>query len=101
LVIKVSRDPAENTSTSPLGMALAELDELADAEAEVDVEAVLEELLLHPAMASPVHAMASKATTGVEFWNPTRSSRRSSRPSARLATWAAPRGSRRRTARSR
>jgi hypothetical protein len=64
LVIRVSRDPAENTSTSPLGIALAELDELADAEVEVDVEAVLEELLLHPATARPVHAMASRATTG-------------------------------------
>jgi hypothetical protein len=41
------------------------LDELAldDAEAEAEVD----ELLLHPAAASPVHAMASRATTGALF----------------------------------
>jgi hypothetical protein len=66
LVIKVSSDPAENTSTSPLGIAVAELDALADAGVEVDAAAVLEELL-HPARASPVHAIASRATTGPRF----------------------------------
>ena len=45
------------------------LDELAldDAEVEVEAEAELDELLLHPAAASPVHAMASRATTGALF----------------------------------
>jgi len=45
------------------------LDELAldDAEVEVEVEAELDELLLHPAVASPVHAMASRATIGALF----------------------------------
>jgi hypothetical protein len=38
------------------------LDELALAEVEVEVEAELDELLLHPA-ASPVQAMAIRATT--------------------------------------
>jgi hypothetical protein len=60
LVIRVSREPAENTSTSPLGIALAELD--AEVVGEVDVE--LEDELLHPAAARPVQAMASRATTG-------------------------------------
>jgi len=43
------------------------LDELAVAELEleVDVAAELDELLLHAA--SPVHAMASRATTGALF----------------------------------
>jgi len=41
------------------------LDELALEDAEVEVE--LDELLLHPAAASPVHAMASRATTGALF----------------------------------
>jgi hypothetical protein len=68
LVIKVSRDPAENTSTSPLGLAVEELDALADAGVEVEVDAVVEELLLHPARASPVHVMASRATTGALFF---------------------------------
>jgi hypothetical protein len=40
LVISVSRDPAEKTSTSPLGLAVAELEGLEE------VEALLEELLL-------------------------------------------------------
>jgi len=43
------------------------LDELALADAEVEVEAELDELLLHPAAASPVHAMASRATIGALF----------------------------------
>jgi hypothetical protein len=60
LVIRVSRDPAENTSTSPLGIALAELE--AEVGGEVDVE--LEEELLQPAAARPVQAMATRATTG-------------------------------------
>jgi len=52
--------------TVPVGGA--ELDELAVAEleVEVEVEAELDVLLLHPA-ASPVHAMASRATTGALF----------------------------------
>ena len=41
------------------------LDELAVAELEVEVAAELDELLLHAA--SPVHAMASRATTGALF----------------------------------
>ena len=44
------------------------LDELALADAmEVEVEAELDELLLHPAAASPVHAMVSRAITGALF----------------------------------
>jgi hypothetical protein len=45
------------------------LDELvlADAEVEVEVAAELDELLLHPAAASPVHAMVSRATIGARF----------------------------------
>jgi hypothetical protein len=38
--------------------------ELAAGELEAEVEAELDELLLHPAAARPVHAMASRATTG-------------------------------------
>jgi hypothetical protein len=62
LVIRVSRDPAENTSTSPLGLAVAELDgvELEDAELEGEL------LLLHPA-ASAVQVMASRARRGALF----------------------------------
>ena len=62
MVIRVSRDPAENTSTSPLAMAVAELDgvELED----VELAGVELEELLHPAAARPVQAMASRATTG-------------------------------------
>jgi hypothetical protein len=41
------------------------LDELVLDDAEV--EAGLDELLLHPAAASPVHAMAIRATTGALF----------------------------------
>jgi hypothetical protein len=65
LVISVSRDPAENTKTSPLGLALAELDavELDDVEVE-DVE--LEEELLQP-VASAVQVMAIRARTGALF----------------------------------
>jgi hypothetical protein len=65
LVIRVSRDPAENTKTSPLGFAL----EVADAEEEgVLLEVVeLEDELLQPATAMPVQAMASRATTGALF----------------------------------
>jgi hypothetical protein len=40
--------------------------EVAELELDVEVEAVLDELLLHPA-ASPVQAMASRATTGTLF----------------------------------
>jgi hypothetical protein len=45
--------------------ALGVLDELALA--EVEVEAELDEELLHPAAARPVQAMASRATTGALF----------------------------------
>ena len=44
---------------------LGVLDELAVGEPEVDAE--LDALLLHPAAASPVQAMASRATTGALF----------------------------------
>ena len=66
MVIKVSRDPAENTSTSPLGNALAELAgaELAGAELE---EVVLEEALLLQPAASAVQVMASRARRGALF----------------------------------
>jgi hypothetical protein len=40
--------------------------EVAELELDVEVEAVLDELLLHPA-ASPVQAIASRATTGTLF----------------------------------
>lgn len=46
---------------------MAEADELAVAELDVEVEAELDELLLHPAAASPVHAMVSRATAGALF----------------------------------
>lgn len=46
--------------------ALGVLDELALA--EVEVEAELDEELLHPAAARPVQAMASRATTGALFF---------------------------------
>jgi hypothetical protein len=54
LVIRVSRDPAESTSTSPLGLALAELVELEEMEEE-------EEELLQPVAASPTQAMDTNA----------------------------------------
>jgi hypothetical protein len=47
-------------------VAAAVLDALALAELELEVEVELDELLLHPA-ASPVQAMASRATTGTLF----------------------------------
>jgi hypothetical protein len=47
--------------TVPLAAGALE-PELAAGEVEVEVE--LDELLLHPAAARPVHAMASRATTG-------------------------------------
>jgi hypothetical protein len=61
--MRVSREPAENTSTSPLGLALAELEgpELEDAAPE---DVVLEEELLQPAAARTVQAMAARATAG-------------------------------------
>jgi hypothetical protein len=62
LVIKVSSEPAENTKTSPVGLAVAGA-ELAGAEADV-VE--LEEELLQPA-ASAVQVMAARARTGALF----------------------------------
>jgi hypothetical protein len=59
LVIRVSREPAENTSTSPLGSAVAELEgeELAELEE-------LEEELLQPAAASPKQERTINAATG-------------------------------------
>jgi hypothetical protein len=61
LVIRVSRDPAENTKTSPLGLALVVL------EGVVLADVVLEGELLQPAMAMPVQAIASRAATGALF----------------------------------
>jgi hypothetical protein len=46
--------------------ALGMLEELALA--EVEVEAELDEELLHPAAARPVQAMATRATTGALFF---------------------------------
>jgi hypothetical protein len=65
LVIRVSRDPAENTSTSPLGRAVAELEgeELAEAEVLAELEE-LEEELLQPAAASPKQERTINAATG-------------------------------------
>jgi hypothetical protein len=58
--MRVSRDPAENTSTSPLGRAAAELAG-ADADAEGDVEAGADEddedELLQAAAVRPRHVM--------------------------------------------
>jgi hypothetical protein len=58
--MRVSSDPAENTSTSPLGRAAAELAG-ADADAEADVEAGADEddedELLQAAAVRPRHAM--------------------------------------------
>jgi hypothetical protein len=71
LVIRVSRDPAENTSTSPLGRALAvlEAEELAVLDAgelglldAAELEE-LEEELLQAAAVRPRHAMP--ATTAI------------------------------------
>jgi hypothetical protein len=61
LVIRVSRDPAENTSTSPLGLALAELEEEALAGVDEVDEGVLEEELLQPAVTSPMQAIDTNA----------------------------------------
>jgi hypothetical protein len=62
LVIRVSRDPAENTSTSPLALGVVEVEGVVLA---VDDEEGEEELL-HPA-ASAVQAMASRARRGALF----------------------------------
>jgi hypothetical protein len=62
LVIRVSRDPAENTKTSPLGLAVA--DGLVELDGVVLAAVVLEEELLQPAAARQVQAMATRATTG-------------------------------------
>jgi hypothetical protein len=58
LVIRVSRDPAENTSTSPLGRALLELGELAaELGAELGELAGVVDELLQPAAVSPMQAI--------------------------------------------
>ena len=62
MVIRVSRDPAENTKTSPLGLAVA--DGLVELDGVVLAAVVLEEELLQPAAARQVQAMATRATTG-------------------------------------
>jgi hypothetical protein len=62
----VSRDPAENTKTSPLGRALAELEGAVLEEAVLEDVVLEEELLLHPA-ASAVQVMASRARRGALF----------------------------------
>jgi hypothetical protein len=68
LVIRVSRDPAENTSTSPLGRALAELDAELEEELDGELDAEVDEELLHPAAARLVQVMASSAATGAFFF---------------------------------
>jgi hypothetical protein len=67
LVISVSRDPAEKTSTGPLAAALAGVVALAEVEtlAELELE---EELLLQPAAASPTQAI----NTGAAICTPRR-----------------------------
>jgi hypothetical protein len=57
LVIRVSRDPAENTSTSPLGRALLELGELAAELGELGELAGVVDELLQPAAVSPMQAI--------------------------------------------
>jgi hypothetical protein len=52
--------------TVPVAAAVLDALALAELELEVEVEVELDELLLHPA-ASPVQAMASRATTGTLF----------------------------------
>ena len=64
----MSRDPAENTSTSPLGRALAELDAELEEELEGELDAEVDEELLHPAAARLVQVMASSAATGAFFF---------------------------------
>jgi hypothetical protein len=66
LVIRVSREPAEKTSTSPLGRALGELEAAALAELEGAAEELeeleeLEEELLQPAAASPMQEINASA----------------------------------------
>jgi hypothetical protein len=63
LVIRVSREPAENTSTSPLGSALGELEAAALAEVEAAAAELeeLEEELLQPAAASPMQEINANA----------------------------------------
>ena len=64
MVIRVSREPAENTKTSPLGIALAEL---AGAELEgVELEDAELEEELHP-VANAVQVMATRARRGALF----------------------------------
>jgi hypothetical protein len=66
LVIRVSSEPAENTKTSPLGIALEVAEAVADGVVLEDV-VLLEDELLQPATATPVQAMASRATIGALF----------------------------------
>jgi hypothetical protein len=59
LVIRVSREPAENTSTSPLAVVLAEVVGLAGLVALEE----LDEELLQPAAVSPMQATKTSAPT--------------------------------------
>jgi hypothetical protein len=62
LVIRVSREPAENTSTSPLGRALGlEAAALAELEGAAEELEELEEELLQPAAASPMQEINASA----------------------------------------
>jgi hypothetical protein len=65
LVIRVEREPAEKTSTSPLGIALAELEgeELAADELAAEELAAVEEELLQPVATSPMHAIDTSAAS--------------------------------------
>jgi hypothetical protein len=68
LVISVSRDPAENTSTGPLAVALAGVVALAEVETLAELELEEELLLLQPAAASPTQAI----NTGAAICTPRR-----------------------------
>ena len=66
MVIRVSREPAENTKTSPLGLAVADAAaELAGAELAGADDVELEEELLQAA--SAVQVIATRARTGALF----------------------------------
>jgi hypothetical protein len=59
----VSSEPAENTKTSPLGLALEVAEAVAEGVVLEDV-VLLEDELLQPATATPVQAIASRTTIG-------------------------------------